>query len=121
MNQTKLNHTKMNTNPNNSHEAIATDTVDTSGSRSAVETPITLPRPHSNGDEKLTGSPPNQGAAKKRRRKILAAAAALIVALAAGVYYFRFVLPLSPPTTRSSKATSYRWRRKCRDESRNCW
>ena len=81
----------MNTNRNNSHEAIALTL--TSDSHTAVETPITLPRPHSNGDEKLTGSPPNQGAAKKRWRQILAAAAALIVALAAGVYYFRFVLP----------------------------
>jgi len=87
---TLLNQTKMKTNQNNSHETIATGTSD---SRPAVETPTTLPRPHSTGDEKLTGSPPDQGAAKKRRQQILAAAAALIVALAAGVYYFWFVLP----------------------------
>ena len=83
----------MNTDRNHSHEAIATGTFDTNGSRPAVETPTALPRPHANGDEKLTGSPPDQGAAKKRRRQILAAAAALIVALAAGVYYLWFVLP----------------------------
>ena len=86
-------HTNMNTNRNHSHEATATDTLDASDSRTAVETPTTLPRPHSNGDEKLTGSPPDQGAAQKRRRQMLAAAAALVVALAAGVYYFWFVLP----------------------------
>ena len=83
----------MNTNRNNSHEAIATDTFATSDSRTAVETPTTLQRPHPNGDEKLTGSPPDQGAAQKRRRQLFAAAAALVVALAAGVYYFWFVLP----------------------------
>lgn len=83
----------MNINRNNSHEAIATEALDTGNSRTAVETPITLSRPHSNGDGKLAGSPPNQGAAKKRRRQILAAAAALVVALAAGVYYFWCVLP----------------------------
>ena len=80
-------------NTNNSHEAIAPDTLDTSDSRPAVERPTTLQRPHSNGDEKLTGSPPDQGAAQKRRRQILGAAAVLVVALAAGVYYFRLVLP----------------------------
>jgi len=83
----------MNTNRNHSDEAIATATVDISDSRTAVEPPPTLPRPHANGDEKLTGSPPDQGAAQKRRRQMLAAAAALVVALAAGVYYFWFVLP----------------------------
>jgi len=85
--------TKMNTNRNHSHEAIATATLDTGDGRPAVETPTPLQRPHSNGDEKFTGSPPGQGAAQKRRRQILAAAAALAVALAAGVYYFWFVLP----------------------------
>ena len=83
----------MNTNRNNTHEAIVTDTLDASDSRPAGETPTTLPRPHSNGDEKLTGSSPNQGAAQKRRRKILATAGTLIVALATGAYYFWFVLP----------------------------
>jgi len=83
----------MNTNRNHSHEATATATVDISDSRLAGETPTTLPRPHAHGDEKLTGSPPDQGAAQKRRRQMLAAAAALVVALAAGVYYFWFVLP----------------------------
>ncbi len=83
----------MNTNRNHSHEATATATVDISDSRLAGETPTTLPRPHADGDEKLTGSPPGQGAAQKRRRQMLAAAAALVVALAAGVYYFWFVLP----------------------------
>ena len=83
----------MNTNRNNSHEEIAATGFDTNNGRTAVETPTTLQRPHSNGDEKLTGPPPNKGAAQKRRRQMLAAAAALVVALAAGVYYFRFVLP----------------------------
>jgi len=83
----------MNTNRNNSHEEIAATGFDTNNGRTAVETPTTLQRPHSNGDEKFTGSPPGQGAAQKRRRQMLAAAAALVVALAAGVYYFRFVLP----------------------------
>ena len=83
----------MNTNRNHSHEAIATDTIDAGDSRPAVETSTALPRPHANGDEKLTGSPPDRSAAKKRRRQILAAAAALVVALAAGVYYFQCVLP----------------------------
>jgi membrane fusion protein (multidrug efflux system) len=83
----------MNTNRNHSHEVIATATFDSNDSRPAVETPTPLPRPHANGDEKLTGSPPDQGAAQKRRRQILAAAAALVAALAAGVYYFWCVLP----------------------------
>ena len=83
----------MNTNRNNSHEAIATETFDAGDSSPAVETPTTLRRPHPNGDEKLTGSPPDQGTAKKRRRQILAAAAALVVAAAAGAYYFLCVLP----------------------------
>jgi membrane fusion protein (multidrug efflux system) len=83
----------MNTNRNNLHEATAPDNLDAGDSRPAVETPTILQRPHPNGDEKLTGSPPDQGAAKKRWRQILAAAAALAVALAAGVYYFWFVLP----------------------------
>src|SRR5208337_2290918 len=85
-----LNQASMNANPNNSHEKMAPDNSD---SLTEVETPTTLRRPHSNGDEKLTGSPPDQGAAQKRRRQIFAAAAALVVALAAGVYYFWFVLP----------------------------
>ena len=83
----------MNTNRNNSHEAIATDTFDTSDRRPAVETPTALPRSHANGDEKFKVSPPDQGAAKKRGRQILAAAATLVVALAAGAYYVRCVLP----------------------------
>jgi len=83
----------MNPNRNHLHEATAAATVDTAESRPAVETPTAPQRPPSNGDEKLAGSPSDQGAAKKRRRQILAAAAALVVALAAGVYYFRFVLP----------------------------
>jgi membrane fusion protein (multidrug efflux system) len=83
----------MNTNRKISHEEIATDTLATSDNRTAIETPTPLQRLHTNGDEKLTGSPPDQGAAKKRRRQMLAAAAALVVALAAGVYYFWFVLP----------------------------
>ncbi|HEX5397571.1 MAG TPA: HlyD family secretion protein [Verrucomicrobiae bacterium] len=59
-----------------------------------VEMPATLPRPRSNGDEKIqTGPPPNKGAAKKRHRQILAAAAALGVALAASAYYYWFVVP----------------------------
>jgi membrane fusion protein (multidrug efflux system) len=80
----------MNTNPTNSHETTATNTGDR---RPAVEASTALPRPNLNGDEKTTGSPPDQGAAQKHRRKILAAAAALVVALAAGVYYFWCVLP----------------------------
>jgi membrane fusion protein (multidrug efflux system) len=83
----------MNTNPNNSHEAIATKTFDPNDSRTTVETPTTLPRPHSIGGEVPTGSPPGKGAAQKRRRQIIAAVAALVVALAAGVYYFWCVLP----------------------------
>ena len=83
----------MNTDRNHSHETIATETFDPGDSRTAVGTPTPLLRPHSNGDEKLTGSPPDKGAAQKRRRQMLAAAAALVVALAAGVYYFRCVLP----------------------------
>lgn len=83
----------MNTNRNNSHEAIATDSFDTGDSRTAVETPTTLRRQNSNGEENPSGPPPTNGAAKKRRRQILAAAAALVVALAAGAYYFWFVLP----------------------------
>jgi len=83
----------MNTNRIPSQEAIAADTLDASDSRTTVETPAALPRPYANGDEKLTGSPPDRGAAKKRRPQMLAAAAALVVALAAGVYYFWFVLP----------------------------
>ena len=85
--------TNMNTNRNDSNEAIAETGFDTNGHRTATEKPITLQRLPSNGDEKLTGPPPNKGAAQKRRRQMLAAAAALVVALAAGVYYFRFVLP----------------------------
>ena len=81
----------MNTTPSHSHETIATDTSD---SRPAVKTPMTLRRPNPNSDGEIpTGSPPNTGAAQKRRRPMLAAAATLIVSLAAGVYYFRFVLP----------------------------
>jgi membrane fusion protein (multidrug efflux system) len=83
----------MNINQNNSHDATAADIVDTNGSRTAVETPTTVRRPHSNGDEKPTSSPPDRGAAKKRLHRTIAAGAALIVALAAGVYYFQFVLP----------------------------
>ncbi len=85
--------TNMNTDRNDSHEAIAENGFDTNGHRTATETTTILPRLHSNGDEKPTGSPPDRGAAKKRRRQILAAAAALILALAAGVYYFQFVAP----------------------------
>jgi membrane fusion protein (multidrug efflux system) len=83
----------MTTNRNNLHEATAPDSLDAGDSRPAVGTPTTLQRPHPNGDEKLTGSPPDQGAAKKCWRQILAAAGALVVALAAGVYYIWFVLP----------------------------
>ena len=81
----------MKTNPNNPHDTIATETSD---SRTAVETPITLRRPNANGDEKIpTGPPPNLGAAKKRLRRTLAAVAAVVMALAAGVYYVWFVVP----------------------------
>jgi membrane fusion protein (multidrug efflux system) len=62
--------------------------------QTAVETPATLRRPNSNGDENTPkGPPPDKGAAKKRLRRTLAAAAALIVAVAAGAYYFWFVVP----------------------------
>ncbi len=82
----------MNTNRNNSHEAIAVTGFDTDNGRTAVETPTTLRRPDANGDGEIpTGSPPDKGAAKKRLHRMLAAGAALVVALAAGVYYFRFV------------------------------
>jgi membrane fusion protein (multidrug efflux system) len=81
----------MNANRNTSHETTATDP---SASRPAVETPTTLPRPHTNGDGKNPSNPsPEKIAAKKHGRKILAAGAALVVAAAAGVYYFRCVLP----------------------------
>jgi membrane fusion protein (multidrug efflux system) len=81
----------MNQNPNNLNEATAS--IHAGEGRTTVETPTASLRPHSNGDEKLAGSPSDQGAAKKRWRQILAAAAALVLALAAGVYYFQFVLP----------------------------
>jgi membrane fusion protein (multidrug efflux system) len=83
----------MNTNRNNTHGEIPTPGLDAGDSRTAVETPTTLRRPHSIGEENPSGPPPTNGAAQKRRRQILAAAAALIVAVAAGVYYFWFVLP----------------------------
>jgi membrane fusion protein, multidrug efflux system len=84
----------MKTNRNNSPEATATDTFDASDSRTAVETPTTLSRLHTNGDERIpTDSPPNLGAAKKHFRRMIAAGAALMVALATGVYYFRFIAP----------------------------
>jgi membrane fusion protein, multidrug efflux system len=83
----------MNTNRNNSHEAIATEAFDTGASRKAAEIPAALPRLHTNGDEKPTGSPPTTGGGNKRRRQMLAAVAALVVALATGAYYYWFVLP----------------------------
>ncbi len=64
------------------------------GNLTAVETPATLRRPNTNGDEKIpTGPPPNMGAAKKRLRRMLAAGAALMVALATGIYDFRLIAP----------------------------
>ena len=84
----------MNTNRNNSHEAIATDDFDASDSRTAVETPTTLRRPHSNGDEKFQRARhPTRVPRKNAGGKSLPPPAALVVALAAGVYYFWFVLP----------------------------
>ena len=85
----------MSTNRNHAQggTASATETFDAGDGRTAVETPATLRRPYSNGDENSPGLPPHQGAAKKRRRQILAAAAALAVAASAGAYYFWFVLP----------------------------
>jgi membrane fusion protein (multidrug efflux system) len=83
----------MNTNRNNSPEAIAENGFEPNGHGTATETPTTLRPPNPNGDESPAGSPPNLDTTKKCRRKILGAVAALIVALAAGDYYFRFVAP----------------------------
>ena len=83
----------MNTTLKSLPEETATDTPTAGDSRTAVETPAPLPRPHANGEENLKGSPPDHGASKPRRRQMYAAAAALVVALAAGVYYIQFVLP----------------------------
>ncbi len=83
----------MNTNQNNSHEAIAEKAIDANGHRAATEPQTTLRRQEFNGEQNPSGPPPNIGAAKKNQRKVLAAAAALVVAAAAGAYYFRCVLP----------------------------
>jgi len=84
----------MNTNLNHSQEAVAENGFETNGHRKATETSTTLPRPHSNGDEKKPADPsPDKTAAKKRLHRTSVAGAALTVALAAGVYYFRCVLP----------------------------
>ena len=86
----------MNATYENHDSQAATARTDFGGRENltAVETPTTLRRPSSNGDEKIPmGPPPDKGAAKKRRRRIVAAGAALIVALATGVYYFWFVVP----------------------------
>lgn len=83
----------MKTNQNNSHEALATDTVDTSGSHTATETPP-LRRLNGNGNGEIpTGSSPGQAAARKHVGRTLAAVAALAVALAASIYYFQYVAP----------------------------
>ena len=87
----------MNTNQKNhdSHEEIAASNAGARGNLPAVDTPIDLRRPKSNGDENITtSSPPNKNDdATKRRHRLLAAGVALVVALAAGIYYFEFVAP----------------------------
>lgn len=84
----------MNTNGNNSHEAIGSEAFDTSGKRTAVETPT--PSRHLNGNgngEMPAGVPPDKRAAGRHLGRTIAVVAALAVAVAAGVYYFRFVAP----------------------------
>jgi membrane fusion protein (multidrug efflux system) len=80
-------------NTNQTYEAAAPDGFDSGNSRTAVETPAALPRPHANGRETSTDAPSDKGAAKKRGSQILLAAATLVVALAAGAYYLWCVLP----------------------------
>ena len=84
----------MKTNRNNSHEAITADPPDTSGNRTAVETPTPSCHPNGNGNGAMpAGSPPDKGAARKHLGRTIAVVAALAVAVAAGAYYFRFVAP----------------------------
>jgi membrane fusion protein (multidrug efflux system) len=86
----------MNTNHDLQHSRTETAATDFGGrgNLTAVETPATLRRPNSNGDEDIpTGPPLNKGAAKKGLHRTLAAVAALIAAVAGGAYYFRFIAP----------------------------
>jgi len=84
----------MNTNRNNTNEAVAENGFATNGHRTANETLTTSPRLQTNGDGKIPADPsPDKTAAKKRLHRTLAAGVVLVVAVAIGVYYVRFVLP----------------------------